>query len=88
MSKKELEKFWGRGQAYAPALHVRKWSLKEMRKGYLFYSDFNDGDADTALFGQCPEVVRIARQLYGVASHVRRLVRAMHARSLAFSEPH
>jgi hypothetical protein len=59
LNKKELEKVWVRGLAYAPALHVRKWSLKEMRKGYLFHSEFNDGDGDTALFGQCPEVVRI-----------------------------
>jgi hypothetical protein len=30
-----------------------------MRKGYSFHFEFNDGDADTALFGQCPEVFRI-----------------------------
>ena len=59
LNEKELDKVWVRGRAYAPALHVRKWSLKEIRKGYLFHSEFNDGDADTALFGQCPEVFRI-----------------------------
>jgi hypothetical protein len=36
----------------------RKWDSEEMRKGYLFYSEFNDADGDTALFGQCPEVLR------------------------------
>ena len=59
MNEKELDKVWVHGRAYAPALHVRKWSLNEMRKGYLFHSECNDSDADTALFGQCPEEVRI-----------------------------
>ncbi len=45
--------------AYAPALHVRKFNTVEQRKGYLFHSEFNDGDGDTALFGKCPEVVRV-----------------------------
>ncbi len=48
-----------RGVAYAPALHVRKFNKVEQRKGYLFHSEFNDGDGDAALFGQCPEVVRV-----------------------------
>ncbi len=48
-----------RGVAYAPALHVRKFNKVEQRKGYLFHSEFNDGDGDTALYGQCPEVVRV-----------------------------
>jgi hypothetical protein len=30
-----------------------------MRKGYLFHSEFNDADDDTALFGHCTEVLRI-----------------------------
>jgi hypothetical protein len=25
----------------------------------LFHTDFQDGDSDTALFGKCPEVVRV-----------------------------
>jgi hypothetical protein len=45
--------------AYAPALHVRKFNTVEQRKGHLFHSEFNDGDGDTALFGKCPEVVRV-----------------------------
>ncbi len=50
---------WVCGVAYAPALHVRKWDRVENRKGYLFHSEFNDADGDTALFGKCPEVVRV-----------------------------
>ncbi len=30
-----------------------------MREVYLFHTEWNDGDADTALFGDCPEVVRV-----------------------------
>ena len=55
-----------RGVAYAPALHVRKFDKVEQRKGYLFHSEFNDGDGDTALFGQCPEVVRVDNCMDGV----------------------
>ena len=50
---------WVRGVAYAPALHVRKFNHKEQRKGYLFHTNFDDGDGDLALFGKCPEVVRV-----------------------------
>ena len=59
LRKKQLDQVWVRGVAYVPALHVRKWNKDEMRKGYLFHSEFNDADGDTALFGSCPEVVRI-----------------------------
>ncbi len=42
-----------------PALHVRKFNTKEQSKGYLFHTNFDDGDGDKALFGKCPEVVRV-----------------------------
>ena len=58
-TQKQKKEVWVRGVAYAPALHVRKFNKVEQRKGYLFHSQFNDGDGDTALFGQCPEVVRV-----------------------------
>ena len=48
-----------RGVAYAPALHVRKFNQNEQRKGYLFHTNFDEGDGDLALFGKCPEVVRL-----------------------------
>jgi hypothetical protein len=56
---KQRKEVWLRGVAYAPALHVRKFDKAEQRKGYLFHTDFQDGDGDTALFGKCPEVVRV-----------------------------
>ena len=55
---KQRKEVWVLGLAYAPALHVRKFDKAEQRKGYLFHTDFQDGDGDTALFGKGPEVVR------------------------------
>jgi hypothetical protein len=58
-TKKVKKEVWVCGVAYAPALHVRKFNRKEHRKGYLFHTAFDDGDGDLALFGDCPEVVRV-----------------------------
>ncbi len=41
------------------SLVVRKLNVAEMKKGYLFYTEWNDGDADKCLFGDCPELVRV-----------------------------
>jgi hypothetical protein len=30
-----------------------------MKKGYLLHTEWNDGDSDKLLFGQCPELVRV-----------------------------
>jgi hypothetical protein len=56
---KEKKEVWVRGVAYAPALHVRIFDKGEQQKGYLFHTAFQDGDGDVALFGKCPEVVRV-----------------------------
>ncbi len=78
------------GLAYAPAFHVRKCSVVEMKKGYLFHSEWDDGDGDKALIGQCPELVRVDnctawRPMSSVLNMVPRVVhpydvkvRAMH----------
>ncbi len=57
--KKKKNEVWVCGVAYAPAFHVRKFNKEKMREGYLFHTEWNDGDADTALFGNCPELVRV-----------------------------
>ena len=57
--KKKKNEVWICGVAYAPAFHVRKFNREKMRQGYLFHTEWNDGDADTALFANCPEVVRV-----------------------------
>ncbi len=31
----------------------------ELKKGYLFHTEWDDGDADKSLFGHCPELVRV-----------------------------
>ncbi len=38
---------------------MRKLNKAKMREGYLFHTECNEGDVDTALFGQCSEVVRV-----------------------------
>jgi hypothetical protein len=57
--KKQKKEVWVRGVAYEPALHVSKFDKVEQRKGYLFHTAFQDEGGDLALFGKCPEVVRV-----------------------------
>ena len=59
MVRNQQKEVWGCGVAYAPALVVRKLKAAEMKKGYLFHTEWNDGDADKSLFGECPELVRV-----------------------------
>ncbi len=61
MRRNQQKEAWVCGVAYAPALVVRKLNAAEMKKGNFFYfhTEWNDGDADKSLFGQCPELVRI-----------------------------
>jgi hypothetical protein len=56
---KQKGEVWVRGVAYAPALHVRKFDKVEQKKGYLFHTAFQEADGDIALFGKCPEVMRV-----------------------------
>jgi hypothetical protein len=58
LTSKQKKEVWVRGVAYAPALHVRKFDKVEQRKGHLFHTAF-DGDGYPALFGKCPEVMRV-----------------------------
>ena len=79
-STKQKKETWVCGVAYAPALHVRKFNKVEQRKGYLFHTTFDDGDGDIALFGKCPEVVRVDnctawRPMSSVLATIPRVVR-------------
>ena len=56
---KQKEEVWVRGVAYTPSLQVRKFDKVEQKKGYFFHTAFQEGDGDIALFGKCPEVVRV-----------------------------
>ena len=90
MVQKQQKEVWVLGLAYAPAFHVRKCSAFEMKKGYLFHSEWDDGDGDKSLFCQCPEVVSVDnctawRPMSSVLNMVPRVVhpfdvkvRAMH----------
>ncbi len=57
--RNQQKEVWVCGVAYAPALVVRKMNAAEIKKGYLFHTEWNEGDADKSLFGQCPELVRV-----------------------------
>ncbi len=59
MVRNQLKEVWVCGVAYAPALVVRKLKAAEMKKGYLFHTEWDNGDADKSLFGDCPELVRV-----------------------------
>jgi hypothetical protein len=52
---------WVLGIRHVPAHEVRHSSTRQA--GYLFHTLHNDGDARTALLGQCPELVRIVNCL-------------------------
>ena len=70
---------WVQGRCYLPAEHVRRFSRRNT--GYIFHNELNDGDARTALFGTCPEVVRVENwlqwhQMRCVSTELPRVVHA------------
>jgi hypothetical protein len=76
---KDKNGVWVRGVAYAPSLHVRKFNKLEERKGYLFHTIDDEADGDVALYGKCPELVRVDnctawRPMSSVLSNIPRVV--------------
>lgn len=57
MSDRLRQEIWVLGVCYVPAIYVRKFSKRE--RGYMFHTELNDDDADKALYGHCPEIVRV-----------------------------
>jgi hypothetical protein len=57
MTEESRRDIWVLGVRHVPALFARPGHAR--RRGYLFHSEFNDGDARTALMGTCPELVRV-----------------------------
>jgi hypothetical protein len=57
MTEAMLREIWVLGVCYIPVKHVRKFSQRV--KGYMFHQELNDDDSDQALYGGCPEVVRL-----------------------------
>jgi hypothetical protein len=86
MSARHLREIWVLGVWYVPAERVRKYSKRQ--KGYMFHTELNDDDADKALYGTCPEVVRVENCLRWhpmsrVESSVPRVVHANDVKSVA-----
>jgi len=79
MTDRMRRSVWVLGILHLPAEHVRKFSKRN--KGYIFHTELNDEDARTALFGNCPEVVRIENglkwhQMRYITTEVPRVVHA------------
>jgi hypothetical protein len=68
---------WVLGVRHVPSQDVRQHSTST--RGYLFHSEFNDGDARSALLGSCPELVRVDNNLkwhniHAISTDVPRVV--------------
>jgi hypothetical protein len=79
MTESQRRSIWVQGRCYLPAEHVRHFSKR--KTGYMFHTELNDEDARTALFGCCPEVVRVENwltwhQMRCVCTEVPRIVHA------------
>jgi hypothetical protein len=57
MTEKMRRSIWVLGICHIPADHISHSTLR--KKGYSFHTELHDEDAKTALFGNCPEVVRV-----------------------------
>jgi len=79
MTERMRRSIWVQGRCHLPAEHVRHFS--KSKTGYMFHNELDDGDARTALFGTCPEVVRVENwltwhQMRSVSTEVPRIVHA------------
>jgi len=79
MSDAMRREIWVLGVCYIPAKYVRKFSKRV--KGYLFHTELNDDDSDQALYGGCPEVVRLDNCLkwHPMSTVSRDIPRIVHA---------
>ena len=57
MSDTMRNEIWVLGVCYVPVMYIRKFSKRI--KGYMFHTELNDEDGDKALYGNCPEIVRV-----------------------------
>jgi hypothetical protein len=64
MTESMRQSIWVQGIIHLPAEHVRHFSRRNT--GYIFHTELNDEDARTALFGCCPEIVRVDNGLHGI----------------------
>ena len=77
MTEESMRDIWVLGVRHLPALIALPGPAR--RRGYLFHSEFNEGDARTALMGTCPELVRVDNGLkwhntHSISTEVPRVV--------------
>ena len=79
MSDRQRREIWVLGLWYVPAEVVRQYSRRP--RGYMFHTELNDDDADKALYGRCPELVRLENSLswYPMSRVERSVPRIVHA---------
>ena len=79
MTETMRREIWVLGVRYVPSSHVRKFSRR--LKGYMFHTELNDDDADIALYGSCPEIVRVDNWLkwHPMSVVLRDVPRIVHA---------
>jgi len=79
ISDSQRREIWVLGVWYVPAERVRKYS--RLHKGYMFHTELNGDDADKALYGRCPELVRVENCLrwYPMSRVERSVPRVVHA---------
>jgi hypothetical protein len=77
MTDETRRDIWVLGVCHVPSQDVRQHCTST--RGYLFHNEFNDGDARTALLGNCPELVRVDNNLkwhniHAISTDVPRVV--------------
>ena len=79
MNERQRREIWVLGVSYLPADHVRMHSTRQ--KGYLFHQEHRGDDADKALYGQCPEIVRVENSLkwHAMSMISQNVPRVVHA---------
>jgi hypothetical protein len=79
MSDTMRNEIWVLGVCYVPVMYVRKFSKRV--KGYMFHTELNDEDGDKALYGNCPEIVRVENCLkwHPMSTVSRDVPRIVHA---------
>jgi hypothetical protein len=79
MNDKQAREIWVLGIGYLPADYVRKSTTPH--SGYIFHTELHDEDSDKALYGNCPELVRVENCMkwHAMSSVSPRVPRVVHA---------
>ena len=79
MNEGQRREIWVLGVSYLPADHIRMHSTRQ--KGYMFHQEHQGADADKALYGKCPEIVRVENSLkwHAMSTISQNIPRVVHA---------